>query len=92
MNRFKLVVIGLAFLAMSLIIYPFVIDHIWQPLYDQANVLVPDMPDFYDFIWRMLPWGILFILFLIALLIILGKAKNPWGGDDDHSEGGEDGE
>lgn len=92
MTKFKFAIIAITFLGLNLIFYPYVIEYAYKPMYNLAHTIVPDMPEFHDFIWRIIPWGVLAIIFLIAILIALGKAKNPFGGDDDDDGGEGDGD
>jgi hypothetical protein len=54
-----------------------------KPAYAAAQLLIPGMGDLNNFIWLMLPFGILFFILLGCLLIALGKVKPGGGSNDD---------
>lgn len=80
MKKARAVFAGLVFLGMCLIIFPYFNDYILQPAYEAAQTLVPGMSDLNNFIWLMLPWGVLFFIFFGSIMIMLGKVG---GGDDE---------
>lgn len=83
MQKWKWVLSGILTLGLCLIFYPYVIEYMIKPAYAAAQLLIPGMGDLNNFIWLMLPFGILFFILLGCLLIALGKVKPGGGSNDD---------